>query len=65
MSEMEKKTSSLSNIPVVGNKLQSIHNATTGLRPTEDDSTAMKVAKRTAQGAIIVSAGALVAVAIL
>ncbi len=55
----------LESLPVVGRGLAKVHDATEGLRPDEDDNRGQRIAKRTAQGAIIVGAAAVTGVAIL
>ena len=54
---------SMENLPVVGKPLQKVSDAVEPLRPKDDDSTPVVVAKRTAQIGIIGTAAAIVAVA--
>ena len=56
---------SMENLPVVGKPLQKVSDAVEPLRPKDDDSTPVVVAKRTAQIGIIGTAAAIVAVAVL
>lgn len=55
----------LESTPVIGGGLAKVHDATTLLRPTEDDSKVMVVAKRVGQAAVVTTAASVLAVAIL
>lgn len=55
----------LAQVPVVGQGLARVHDATEPFRPNEDDSKPMRAAKRVTQGAIVTAAAGVVAVAIL